>query len=90
MLMRKQEKILRVMLTSMDSVKDTVETNVVGAVRAKQLTVAEQSLPGLLLLVKKSIDDGFQKSYATLTKQITAILDEEQVAEKAPPKRSKK
>lgn len=74
--MKTQDKIMKATLTAIEAVKDTVERNIIGAVQGKQLTLQPQSLPGLVLLVKRSIDDGFQKGYTTLNKQIAAIIEE--------------
>lgn len=91
MSMNRQDKIMRAALTSVQAIKDHVESTLVAAIRTKKLTVPEEALPALVSLVKASVDDGFQKGYNNLLKQVTKILEEAegQVAPAPQPKRGK-
>ena len=75
--MKTQDKIMKAFLNSVESIKDTAERNIVAAVSGKHLTVQKESLPGLILLVKNAVDDGFQKSHNSVSKSIANIIAED-------------
>lgn len=59
-----------------ESVKDTVTTNLVNAIRSGQLKIEAASVEKLLIVVAASADEGYHKGHRIFLKGIDACLAE--------------
>lgn len=90
--MQARDKVGKLTLGLLDSSKDSVEANLVAALRGGQLKVEATQVPTLLMIVKASIDEGFHKGYRSYLKSIDvvvadAIADSKDIPEKASKKK---
>lgn len=73
--MKTHERIIKEFKSHIESMKDNVERNLIGAVAAKQITIDQKVLPGLLLIIKRSIDDSFEGGVRSLLRSIEGLIE---------------
>jgi hypothetical protein len=70
------EQINLASMNLMTSAKDAVTTNIMTAVRAKQVDVKHEQLEKLLLIVNASVEEGYQRGFRFFTHVVnTALAD---------------
>jgi len=72
--MNKTDKILRDSRIMLDSIKDTLEVNLVMAKQDAKLTLDDPTLQRIVLLANASIEEGFQKSFNAYKRTIEEAL----------------
>jgi hypothetical protein len=72
--MKTQDKVMRVVLESVNSIKDSVEKSLLEAVTSERLKIDQSVVPALVSIVKMAVDDGFQRSYNIVARQISMII----------------
>ena len=72
--MNKADKILRDTRIILDSIRDTLEVNLVMAKQDSQLTIDDASLQRVLLLANATIEEGFQKSFNAYKRSVEEVL----------------
>lgn len=69
--MSSKNQIDRATKTLIDGIKDAVDTNLVSAVRSKQIDIKPEHLSVLLALVNASIQEGYIKGSRVFTRTVT-------------------
>jgi len=64
------DKITRDTKILLDSAKDTVTSNLMNAIRTKEVEIPEAQLSRILMLVNSSIDQGYQKALTSYQNSI--------------------
>lgn len=72
--MNSKNQIDRATKTLVDGIKDAVDSNLVLAVRSKQIDVKPEQLSTLLALVQASIDEGYIKGSRVFTRTVIDAL----------------
>lgn len=70
MIMNSVDKITRDTKILLDSAKDTVTSNLMNAIRTREVEIPEAQLSRILTLVNSSIDQGYQKALTTYQNSI--------------------
>ena len=70
MFMNSIDKITRDTKILLDSAKDTVTSNLMNAIRTKEVEIPEAQLSRILMLVNSSIDQGYQKALTSYQNSI--------------------
>lgn len=68
--MNSVDKITRDTKILLDSAKDTVTSNLMNAIRTREVEIPEAQLSRILTLVNSSIDQGYQKALTTYQNSI--------------------
>lgn len=78
--MQPRDKIGKSSWMIQESIKDTVNTNVMMAVKAGQIKVETAQLPTLLALLNSSIEAGFGKAFNVFMREVTQVINTDQVS----------
>lgn len=74
--MQPRDKISKSSWTLHESVKDTVATNLVNAIRSGQLKIEAASVEKLLAVVAASADEGYHRGHKIFQKGVDSCLAE--------------
>jgi hypothetical protein len=73
--MNKVDKLCRDSKIIVDSVKDTLDSNILAAYQDKSLGLSESQLQNILALVAASVSEGFSRSVPTFARKVTDTLN---------------
>lgn len=74
--MQPRDKISKSSWTLHESVKDTVATNLVNAIRSGQLKIEAASVEKLLAVIAASADEGYHKGHRVFLKTVDSAVSE--------------
>lgn len=87
--MNVKDKISKNVWALFDSAKDSVKTNVVNAIKNKQIMVEAASVQVLLSLIDASLDEGYHRGHNVFERTIDAVLIEESKKQAVTPSKKK-
>lgn len=74
--MRPQDKIIKATWNSFEAAKDTVIRNMLSAFNDGKIKIDPSATQAFVALMGASLDEGFQKSLNVFTREVSAILEE--------------